>query len=56
MQALGAYGFLGREREKPHFLAHIPAALGRLIDITDRLDTLPQLNALARRCRVKVPW
>ena len=54
MQALGAYGFLGRERGKPHFLAHIPAALDRLIDITDRLETLPQLNALARRCRVKV--
>ena len=56
MQALGAYGFLGRERGKPHFLAHIPAALDRLIDITDRLDTLPELNALARRCRVKAPW
>ncbi len=56
MQALGAYGFLGRERGKPHFLAHIPAALDRLIDITDRLETLPQLNALARRCRVKAPW
>ena len=55
MQALGAYGFLGRERGKPHFLAHIPAALDRLIDITDRLETLPQLNALARRCCVKVP-
>ena len=54
MQALGAYGFLGRERGKPHFLAHIPAALDRLIDITDRLETLPQLNALARRCRVAV--
>jgi hypothetical protein len=50
MQALGAYGFLGRERGKPHFLAHIPAALDRLIDITDRLETLPQLNNLARRC------
>ncbi len=55
MQALGAYGFLGRERGKPHFLAHIPAALDRLIDITDRLETLPRLNALARRCRAKIP-
>ena len=55
MQALGAYGFLGRERGKPHFLAHIPAALDRLIEITDRLETLPQLHALARRCRAKVP-
>jgi aminoglycoside/choline kinase family phosphotransferase len=55
MQALGAYGFLSLERGKPHFLAHVPAALDRLIEITDRLETLPQLNALARRCRVKVP-
>ncbi len=54
MQALGAYGFLGRERGKPHFLAHIPPALGRLIDITNRLETLPQLNALARRCRARL--
>ncbi len=53
MQALGAYGFLGNERGKPHFLAHVPAALDRLIDITDRLETLPQLHVLARRCRVK---
>jgi aminoglycoside/choline kinase family phosphotransferase len=55
MQALGAYGFLGRERGKPHFLAHVPAALDRLIDITDRLEILPQLKALARRCRAEVP-
>jgi aminoglycoside/choline kinase family phosphotransferase/choline kinase len=54
MQALGAYGFLGRERGKPHFLAHIAPALDRLIDITDRLETLPQLHALARRCRACV--
>lgn len=30
MQALGAYGFLGRVRGRPHFLEHIPAAAARL--------------------------
>jgi len=54
MQALGAYGFLGRERGKPHFLAHIPPALDLLIDVARRLETLPRLHALARRCRARV--
>jgi N-acetylmuramate 1-kinase len=54
MQALGAYGFLGLERGKPHFLAHIPPALDRLIDVAGRLETLPRLHALARRCRARV--
>ena len=31
MQALGAYGFLGHERGRADFLAHIPAALPRLL-------------------------
>jgi aminoglycoside/choline kinase family phosphotransferase len=31
MQALGAYGFLGYERGRADFLAHIPAALPRLL-------------------------
>lgn len=30
MQALGAYGFLGRVKGKTHFLAHIPVAAERL--------------------------
>lgn len=51
MQALGAYGFLGIERGKPHFLAHIPPALERLVAVTDRLGGLPRLKALALRCR-----
>ena len=51
MQALGAYGFLGLERGKPHFLAHVAPALDLLIDVTGRTGTLPQLHALARRCR-----
>ena len=51
MQALGAYGFLGREREKPLFLAHIRPALENLISITAETGRLPRLHALARRCR-----
>ncbi|MDZ4063163.1 MAG: phosphotransferase [Coriobacteriia bacterium] len=54
MQVLGAYGFLGLERDKPHFLAHIPPALDRLIDITGRTGALPRLHALARRCRASI--
>jgi aminoglycoside/choline kinase family phosphotransferase len=54
MQALGAYGFLGLERGKPHFLAHIPPALELLIDVTGRTGSLPRLHALARRCRFSV--
>ncbi len=51
MQALGAYGFLGLERGKSHFLANLPRGLDRLIDVTGRLESLPRLYALARRCR-----
>jgi aminoglycoside/choline kinase family phosphotransferase/dTDP-glucose pyrophosphorylase len=54
MQALGAFGFLGLERGKPHFLAHIPPALDRLIDIAGRTGALPRLHALARRCRASI--
>jgi aminoglycoside/choline kinase family phosphotransferase len=54
MQALGAFGFLGLERAKPRFLAHIPTALDRLIDVTDRTGALARLHALARRCRASV--
>lgn len=44
MQALGAYGFLGYERNRPDFLAHFPAAIPRLIQI---LRQLPKLHPLA---------
>jgi aminoglycoside/choline kinase family phosphotransferase/choline kinase len=54
MQALGAYGFLGLEQGKPHFLAHLPIALDRLIDVASRTVTLPRLQALARRCRTSI--
>jgi aminoglycoside/choline kinase family phosphotransferase len=51
MQALGAYGFLGLKREKPHFLNHIRPALENLIAVTAEAGRLPHLHALARRCR-----
>jgi aminoglycoside/choline kinase family phosphotransferase/dTDP-glucose pyrophosphorylase len=54
MQALGAYGFLGRERGESHFFVHIAPALDRLIDVTGRTGTLPHLHALAHRCRASV--
>ncbi|MDP2838859.1 MAG: phosphotransferase, partial [Syntrophales bacterium] len=47
MQALGAYGFLGRKREKPHFLDHIRPALENLISVTAEAGSLPRLHALA---------
>ena len=47
MQALGAYAFLGLRRDKPAFLAHIPAALELLGEL---LRTLPstEVRELAR--------
>ena len=51
MQALGAHGFLGLKRAKPHFLAHIPRALDNLVSVTAEAGSLPRLHALARRCR-----
>ena len=51
MQALGAYGFLGRRRGKPHFLAHVRPALSNLIAVSDEAGNLPRLHALACLCR-----
>ena len=51
MQALGAYGFLGLKRAKPHFLAHVRPALSNLIAVSAEAGSLPRLHALACRCR-----
>jgi len=51
MQALGAYGFLGIEKGKAQFLTHVPSALGNLVAVTREAEILPNLHALACRCR-----
>jgi hypothetical protein len=58
MQALGAYGFLGYERGRADFLAHIPVALPRLLEVWARLDGLQELAGLtleaARRAGLRI--
>jgi aminoglycoside/choline kinase family phosphotransferase len=51
MQALGAYGFLGIEKGRAQFLTHVPSALGNLVAVTREEEILPNLHALACRCR-----
>lgn len=46
MQALGAYGFLGHERGRADFLAHIPAALPRLLTAWTHAGGLEELVAV----------
>ena len=46
MQALGAYGFLGLVKERPHFLAHIPPALTNLRQIVSHIPGLERLSGL----------
>jgi N-acetylmuramate 1-kinase len=46
MQALGAYGFLGRQKGRPDFLAHIPAARRSLREVAARLDGLDEFLTL----------
>ena len=55
MQALGAYGYLGLTAGRRAFLGHIPSGLENLIDASGRAGSLPQLHALALRCRASVP-
>ena len=50
MQALGAYGFLGRVKERPDFLAHIPAGLRHLRLAAAATDRLPRLLRLVDDC------
>lgn len=51
MQALGAYGFLERQRNQPEFLSHIPSGLANLIEAASDNPQLRLLTNLARRCR-----
>jgi N-acetylmuramate 1-kinase len=46
MQALGAYGFLGLQKGRPDFLAHIPPARRSLRELTARVDGLDEFVAL----------
>lgn len=46
MQALGAYGFLGLQKGRADFLAHIPAARRSLREVAVRLDGLDDFVAL----------
>jgi len=44
MQALGAYGFLGHVKDRPHFLEHIPGALASLREVLIRIPGLDGLR------------
>ena len=51
MQALGAFGFLGRRHNRKDFLAHIPSGLQRLAEAASRSERLPALRGLVARCQ-----
>lgn len=46
MQALGAYGFLGIQKGRADFLAHIPAARRSLREVAARIDGLDEFVTL----------
>ncbi len=46
MQALGAYGFLGLVKDRPHFLEHIPVALKSLGEVLERVPGVEELRDL----------
>ena len=46
MQALGAYGFLSEVKGKTEFLAHIPTAKKRLLELSRKEGGLPGLAAV----------
>jgi len=51
MQALGAYGFLGKTKGLKAFLDHIPAGLTMLQRVAAYTPTLPMLRKLIEECR-----
>ena len=52
MQALGAFGFLGRRHNRKDFLAHIPSGLQRLAEAASRSERFPALRGLVARCQM----
>ncbi|OPY03286.1 MAG: Phosphotransferase enzyme family protein [Syntrophorhabdus sp. PtaB.Bin184] len=52
MQALGAYGFLGRTRGLTSFLGHIPAGLSNLSMAASHVPSLSNLRHLITECTV----
>lgn len=55
MQALGAFGFLGRRRNRKDFLAHIPSGLQRLAEAASRCPRLTTLRRISVRCLEVLP-
>ena len=51
MQALGAYGFLGRVKGLKSYLGHIPEGLNNLSRAAQNTNTLPRLSELLAQCR-----
>jgi len=56
LQALGAFGFLTRRKNKPHFARYIPAALRALNQLLeqDTMSFLPGLSAVVRDLRPEI--
>ena len=55
MQALGAYGFLGLKKGKPHFLNHIPVAKKSLAEVAGRIPGLADFATLLTRVEAPRP-
>ena len=53
MQALGAYGFLGHEKGRLHFLEHIPVALPRLVAVLKKVGGMDSLARLLQEAATK---
>jgi len=51
MQALGAYGFLGRKKGLKAYLEHIPAGLRNLHLAASQVSSLPHLLELSSQCQ-----
>ncbi len=54
MQALGAYGFLGKKKGMASFLEHIPAGITNLEHAVGNVPSLPHLAVLVQHCSAAV--